>query len=165
MSRASAKLSFRKGMLKVMDVVRSVPGRLDMRQYAVTIRVRTWGGSRPGVDASTSTDVDSQFGVDAGTFNCRVRQLTQRELIASAGNYSDQDLKVGPLTPRYQGGDANKTAISFLDPPVMTSPTEVFFKITGPGMAAGGSWFKKIGQDVTPNLTYTFTVRRNGETP
>lgn len=156
-------MSLRTGLLDVIDAVRGIPGALDLRPYKVTVRVRTWTGTRPGIGADT--DVDKAIWVDAGSHKPRVRQLTQREIIASGGAYQDQDLRIGPITPPYTGGAANNTATSIFDPSPGGTPAEIFFKLEGPGMAAGGSWFKRISGDVTRPLHYEFVVRRTGEVP
>lgn len=158
-------MTFRKSVLRPLDIVRGIPGRLGLRPYRVAVRVRTWNGSRPGVDSSSSSDVDNFFWVDGGTHRARVRQLTQREVIASAGAYSDQDLRVGPITPPYTGGAANHSSITIFDPSPTGAATEVFFLIDGPGMQSGGAWFEKISQDVTRPLHYQFVVRRTGRAP
>jgi hypothetical protein len=157
--------NFRHALREVVDAIRGIPDDLDLREYSVAIRVRTWNGSRPGVDSSTATDVDSYFYVDGGTHRPRVKQVTQRDIIASGGVYQDQDLRIGPLTPPYPGGAADNTDVSVLDPAITSSATEIFFLITGPGMGSNGSWFKKITMDVTRPFTRTFVVRRTGETP
>lgn len=156
--------------LKALDKIRGIPGRIKLRDeglrlYTVTIRVRSWSGSRPGVDASTSTDTDKSIWVDGGTHKPRVQQVSQRDIIASGGLYQDQDVKVGPITPLYTGGAADHADITVFDPSNLSAPAEVLFKIEGPGMAAGGSWFKKVGQDVSKPLAYRFVLRGTGETP
>ena len=160
-------------LLDLVDDLRGIPGELGLRPYKVSVVVRTWSGSRPGVDASTSSDAPKVIGVDVGTQSPRVRQLTQREIIASGGAYNDQDLKIGPLTPPfvvtgdapYQGATADNSSANIFDPPTQIAATEVFFKIEGRNMPAGGRWYKKIGQDLTRPLHYEFTVRNTGETP
>lgn len=156
-------MSLRDDLLPAIDAIRGIPDQLGTRLYDVSIRVRSWSGSRPAVDNSSSSDADAAFGVDAGTHRTRVVQLTSRDLIASGGNYSDADLKVGPLTPKYAGGGFEP---SDFDPEPTSAPVEIFFKIVGPGMRAGGSWFKKINTNVvgTP-FRYTFIVRAVAETP
>lgn len=149
-------------LLPALDSIRGIPDTLGLRLYSVSIRVRTWSGSRPGVDSSTSTDANQYFYVDAGTHRPRVQQVTQRDIIASGGVYQDQDVKVGPITPPYTGGGVDITAF---DPNMTASPVEVFFKIEGPGMATGGSWYRKVGQDCSKPLAYYFTLRRVAETP
>lgn len=155
-------MTLRSGLLPALDAIRGIPDALGLRLYTVSIRVRTWSGTRPGVDSSTPSDADKYFYVDAGTHRPHVVQVTQRDIIASGGVYQDQDVKVGPITPPYTGGGVDITAF---DPAMTSSPVEVFFLISGPGMAAGGSWYRKVGQDVSRPLSYFFTLRRMAETP
>jgi hypothetical protein len=153
-------------LLPVIDKIRGLPGLFGLRLYSISIVVRTWSGSRPGVDQSTSSDARSPLTVDLTKFNIKVRQLTAREIIASGGDFNDQDLKVGPITPPYQGSTADNDAISIFDPLPTASATELFFNVQGPGFQrAAGAWFKKISQDVTAPMHYEFVVRHTGETP
>lgn len=147
--------------LDVVDELRGLPDEFGLCDWTVTIRVRTWSGSRPGVDNSSSTDTDTTFWVDGGTHRPRVVQVTQRDIIASGGVLQEQDIKVGPVTPPYPGGGVD---ITTFDPNNVLGPAEILFKVIGPGMAAGGSWFRKVAQDVSSPLAYFFTLRRTGET-
>jgi hypothetical protein len=103
--------------------------------------------------------------VDAGTHKPRVVQVTQRDIIMSGGAYQDQDLKVGPITPPYRGGAADNSAITVFDPLPNGSPVEIFFNVSGPGMAVGGSWFEKFQMTVTKPFSYQFVIRRSGRIP
>ena len=156
--------------LKALDKIRGIPGRIKLRDeglrlYTVAIRVKTWDGSRPGVDNSSSTDADSTFWVDAGTHRPRVVQVTQRDIIMSGGAYQDQDLKVGPITPPYRGGAADNSAIGIFDPSPTGQAVEIFFNVQGPGMATGGTWFEKFTMQNTRPFRYEFVIRRTGRVP
>jgi len=156
--------------LKALDKIRGIPGRIKLRDqglrlYTVSIKVKTWTGTRPGVDTSTATDADSTFWVDAGKHKPRVVQVTQRDIIMSGGAYQDQDLKVGPITPPYRGGTADHSAITVFDPLPNGSPVEIFFLVQGPGMAVEGSWFEKFQMTVTKPFSYQFVIRRTGRIP
>jgi hypothetical protein len=153
-------------LLPVVDKLRGIPGIFGLRLYAVSLVTRTWSGSRPGVDASTSSDATAPMTVDLTKFNIKVRQVTSREVLASGGDYRDEDLKVGPITPPYQGSTADNDAIAIFDPPTATAATELFFNITGPGFQRpAGAWFKKVSQNVTAPMHYEVVVRHTGETP
>lgn len=153
--------SLRDALLPVVDELRGIPDQLGLRRFDVSIVVRSWSGSRPGLGANT--DTTKQILVDLGQFSPKVVQVTQKDIIASGGIYNDQDLKVGPITPEFAGSAPNNAAISDFDP--AGNRQEVFFKITGPGMETGGSWFKKIGTDTSKNFRYMFIVRRTAEHP
>jgi hypothetical protein len=91
-----------------------------------------------------------------------VRQLTQRDVIASGGLYTTQDLEI-TLTPAFStavltGG----LSVLSLDPATTSHPQEIFFKVTGPGYPSG-AWFKKIGQNFSEALTYKITLRKTAE--
>ncbi len=140
-----------------LDSVRAIPGILGLRPYTVSVRVRSWSGSRAGL--GTATDVDSQLLV--GGLPPDVRQLTQRDVIASGGLYSTQDYEV-TLTPDFTSGDlTGGISASVLDPDVGSHPQEIFFQLTGPG--SPGSFYKKVGQDISNILTYKITLRKTGE--
>ena len=87
-----------------------------------------------------------------------VQQLTRSELVASAGLYTAQDLKIGPLTPAYTlpvtGGYAD-AAIE----PLVVNATEVFWLISGPQLPAVGGVFVQIGEEATA-LHYAVIVRK-----
>lgn len=155
--------TLRDALLPAVDVMRGIPGLLGQRLFTVSVVVRSWDGSRQGI--GSNTDGSTNVRVDMGQFQVKVRQVTEKDIIASGGLYTDQDLKVGPITPPYPGGKANNSDISIFDPAVGTNPTEVFFNVKGPGHPVEGSWYKKIGQDVTPVFHYEFTVRKTAEIP
>lgn len=160
---AGGSTTLRDSLLPAVDIIRGIPGQLGLRLYTVTVVQRTWTGIRAGL--GTNTDTSTGVKVDFGIYQTKVTQLTNSDLIASAGMYNAQDLKVGPITPPYAGSTADGDAITVFDPAVGTSPIEIFFNIKGPGYPAPGAWFKKIGQDVTANFHYTFIVRKTGEVP
>jgi hypothetical protein len=143
--------------------LKGIPGRLGLRQFDVSIIVRSWDDSRIGL--GNATDVEKKIRVDLGKFTTKVVQVSSKDVIASGGKYTDEDLKVGPITPPFKGSELDNNAITDFDPTPGSAASEVFFKITGPGMADGGSYYKKVGQDTTKNFRYFFTVRRTAEIP
>jgi len=147
-------------LLPDLDRVRGIPGELGLRQYAVSLAVKTWSGARAGMGTATTTFTPIRCA--GGAQNPKVRQLTQKDVVASGGVYSDQDFEVGPITPAFAGGG---TAISGFEPAQGSSPTEIAFKLTGPGLPTGGAYYAKIGQDVTGNLHYSFILRKTAFTP
>lgn len=152
-------------LLPVVDKLRGIPGLFGLRIFTVSVVTRTWNGSRPGVDNSTSTDTTKGVKVDLGTYRTKVTQITARDVIASGGMYTDQDVRVGPITPPYTGSTQDGDAITVFDPLPNAAPQEIFFNIQGDGYPAGGAWFKKISQDVTRPMRYEFVLRRSAETP
>jgi hypothetical protein len=152
-------------LLPVVDKLRGIPGLFGLRLFTVSVVTRTWNGSRPGVDSSTSSDTTTGIKVDVGTYQTKVTQITTRDVIASGGIYTDQDVRVGPITPPYTGSAQDGDAITVFDPAPGVAPAEIFFNIKGPGYPTAGAWFKKLSQDVTRPMHYEFVLRRSAETP
>jgi hypothetical protein len=150
-------MPLREDLLPVVDMGRAIAGELGLRVYAsVTVRVRTWSGSVTG--EGTKTDVDTLLLV--GGQPPKVRQVSQKDIVRSGGLYEEGDLEIGPLTPQYAGGG---TSIASLDPAVATRPTEVFYRIAGPGSASGGDWYKKVSDSMDRPFRMMVTVRNTGE--
>ncbi len=154
-------MTFRDDILGDLDDIRGIPGELGLRLFTVTVLTRTWTEERAGL--ASSFDTTANILVARGAFNARVRNLTSRDVIASGGLYSMQDVKVGPFTPPFLGSDANGSAISVWEPAVVGTGLEVYFKIVGPGYATDGDWFKKIDSDVSRPFSYTLTLRKTGK--
>lgn len=143
-----------------LDQVRAIPDILGLRPYSVSIRVRTWSGERAGL--GTKTDTDGYINVGDG-YRPRVQNLSSADIIASAGLYTDEDLKV-TITPAYVGAcGIGGHLISDFDVPVNANPTEIFFNIKGAGHPVNGSWYKKISQKTDSVLTYTLIIRKTAE--
>lgn len=155
--------TLRDTLLPALDQIRAIPAILGLRPHIVSITVRVWTGQQPGDGTYTPTATREKL--DLGSYNVKVRNVTQREVIASGGLYVDQDLVVGPITPPYSGSALDNDNISTFDPVVGGSPTEVFFNIQGPGYGANGDWFQKIAQRVDQPFRYMFWLRKTGETP
>jgi hypothetical protein len=143
----------------VMDDARSIAGTLGFRLFAVTVRKRAWSGARVGLGTATTTDTALTAAHGA---NPKVRYLSQREIIASAGLYQALDLEV-TLTADYSPVDGyGGVAIATLSPVPTSAPTEVLFKVTGPGLPSAGGWFKMIGLNANSALTYKIILRNTG---
>lgn len=156
-------------ILPSLDAIRAIPGSLGLRPWTVKVRVRTWSGSTVG--AGTKSDVDTTLTCQSalgGTQNIKVRQLTTREIVSSAGLYRDKDIVVGPITPSYAaayslaaGGFGDAT----VDPAIGTSPTEVFWNVSGPASPTGGAWCTKIGETDVTAMHYCIVLRASAAVP
>lgn len=140
-------MTLRDDLLDDIDEIREIPGEIGLRLFTVQVFKRVWSGDRPGL----GTDTDTITSVLIGTFNPKVTQVSSRDVIASAGQYQDQDLRIGPITP-------SKVDVPIFDPPVGVQPMEVFFKLVGPGYESG-AYFRKINQLTTRPFRYEFVVR------
>jgi hypothetical protein len=136
---------------------------MGLRLHTVSVLTRTWSGGRPGLGTKTDSAL-VPLRLDQGTGPVKVRNVTQRDVIASGGLYTDQDVIVGPITPPYAGSSLDNDAIAVFDPPVGTSSTEVLFFVTGPGLGSG-AWFKKIETRVDKPFRYTLVLRKTGFVP
>jgi hypothetical protein len=158
---ASGSQTLRDSLLPAVDIIRGIPAILGLRPHIVTVRVRTWDGARPELGAPT--DVDSPLKVDVAIANVKVRNVTQKEIVASAGLYTQQTLVVGPITPPYLGSRVDNDQINIFDPPVGTSALEVFFQIQGPGYnGTPGDWFKKVAQRTDQPFRYMLWLEKTG---
>jgi hypothetical protein len=155
--------NLRDALLPVVDTLRGIPAQLGLRQYFVEIVRREWTGSRVGL--GYIQDTATSILVDLGRYQPKVVCVNSRDIIASGGLYAEEDLKVGPITPPFPGSTANGSSITIFDPPTSEYPTEIFFKVIGPGFPDEGAWFKKISQDVSGNFRYSFVIRKTAEVP
>lgn len=155
--------TLRDALLPALDQIRGIGDTLGLRRFTVTSVVRSWSGSRVGL--GSNVDAPKQIKLSLGNAKVRVRQVSQKEIVASGGFYADQDLRIGPITPPYTGSGADNSEIGVFDPAPNGTPVEFFFHIEGPEMPSGGLWYKKISQVLTRPLHFEFVVRNTGETP
>lgn len=156
-------MTFRDSFLPAVDVFRGIPGIFGLRLFTVSVVSRTWTGTRPGL--GTSVDATTGIKVDLGVYQAKVTLVSANDAVASGGLYTNQDIRIGPITPPYTGSSADGSAITVFDPVVGASPTEIFFNIKGPGYPVAGAWFLKKSQDVTRSFRYSFVVSRTAEIP
>ena len=161
--------NLRTSLLPVVDGVRGLPGLLGLRIYTVQVCYETWVGTdasgRSGFGIGTKTLSPLQsLRVDQGGASPHVRQVSQKDIIASGNLYQDQDLKVGPITPPYTGSTKDEDQISIFDPPSGMPPEAIHFFVTGPGYASG-AWFRKIGDKVDDPISWFIFLRKNAVTP
>lgn len=157
-------MTLRDDILDVIDDIRGIPDELGIRLFTVAVMSRTWSGERPGLGIATNSTTPLM--VAHGEFNARVRGLTSKDVLASGGLYTSEDVKVGPVTPPFLGSDADGDAIVIFDPPGKPGQgTELFFRITGPGYSAAGDWFKKIDVETSKPFSYFLTLRKTGKKP
>lgn len=154
-------MALRDELLPVFDDVRQLMDELGLRKYDVIMRVITWSGDRPGVGAKTVVDTPLTIG---GGRRVKVKLISSQAIIASAGKYAEGDYKVGPFTPTFAGGGVDP---SYFDPIPTGAPTEIFYKLKGPGVPGTpgveeGTWFKKIDQSTDGNFRYDFVLRAVG---
>lgn len=150
-------MSFRDDLMPLLDDVRSIPGELGLRPFRLFVRTKTWTGERPGLGLSTTTEVE----VLTGGHPPKVRELEHRDIISGAPHLKRVEYRVGPIQPDYPlGGHTTEE----LDPEQSTTPTEVLYRLTGPGLPADGLLCEKVSDDFVANLHRELTLRAIGRT-
>lgn len=148
--------TFRDALLPAIDSLRGLPGILGLRLYTVKVRVVTSSGDRPG--QGSKTVVDTPITVKGG-YAPKVVQIVDQDVVAG-GVYTKTKYEIRGIVPSYPGGG---TPTSTLDPAQTTSPTEVFYVITGPGTPPTGHLCKKIADKFDKAFGYTITVETLGK--
>jgi hypothetical protein len=156
-------------LLPVFDkVARGIPNKLGLRQFDISLRIVSWSGTRPGLGTKTVTDYPVTVNQNtAGNNRPKVKSISSHEIIASGGLYSQDDYRIGPLTPQYvSGGITYGTLPSDVEIAIQAHPAEVFFNMQGPGMTAiSGDWFSLIDADFSKNFGYTLVIRKTAQVP
>ena len=154
-------MTLRDDLLPKIEALRAIPGQLGFRPYtSVALRTRTWSGAEPG----DGTPSDENLALETGGQPVKVRQISAREVQASAGRYTAADFTVGPLTPQHDapgGGTAGYTADQ-LDASSTARNVERHVVLTGSGEASS-EWLI-VGSQLDRALRYTLTIRRTERT-
>jgi hypothetical protein len=157
-------------ILAPLDALRSIGAMLGLRPFACVVRKRVWSGERPGVGAKTDTDtLLVNQGADGNLYPVRVKQVTRREIIASGGQLTDRDYRVGQMTPAYaaalglSSGGIDDTAI---DPYPTGQAVELIWLLTTNdggthGLPPQGIVCEKLGEEASA-LHYTVFLRATG---
>ena len=151
-------MSFRDDILEAIEDVRSVPGELDIRQFRVFVVVRSWTGGRPGVGTEQTV---SETEILVSGYPPKVKPLTTKDVVASGGLYTASDLKVGPITPSNAAGGTDP---SVFNPDVGSFPTDVTFRVEGPGLPTAGIRCVRINDDTYGNFSHYLVLRQTGAT-
>lgn len=172
------------GLLPVLDTTRSIGGLLGLRRFRIFLRVREWDGDRPGmtgshVDNATNGGQDFEITVGqppVGPQPVHAVFISNKEIMASGGQYRDRDMRIGPFTPPYTLSPQARNLIGFGSPhggvadaqiepkQYKNTAMQVFWRVEGDTMARGGSWFSKLEMSATA-LHYTMVLRANGTQP
>ena len=145
-------------ILRPLDSLRGIAGVLGLRPYTVTVRVRVWSGERPGLGSRLDVDTVLYNVLGGVQYPVRVRTRSQRDVIASGGQFSDHQFLVGPMTPQYVGGGY---LVGQLDPAPTNSATEVVWFMSGPDLPPNSA-FTKIGTEGTA-LHFTVILQQSGK--
>ena len=165
---ATTPTTLAQGILPMLDALRGLRGELGFALISVTVRVVTWPGNAPG-QGGAATIVNTPLYVATATGspqNPRVVQMKDHDALASGGLYTNQMVKVGPLTPAFAASIANLAggyAASAINPPTSTTGCqEIFFKLAGAGFQFP-VWFKRVGDEVERATRYFIVLERSGD--
>ncbi|MDI3282119.1 hypothetical protein [Polyangium sp. 15x6] len=143
----------------IFEGARVLLADLGFRRYDVVMRIVDWSGDTVGDGTKTVTD----YPLEIQGRPVKVRRVKQEDVVASGGTWEDIDYRVGPFTPSFTGAFppfiVGGLMVEDFNPPVVTTPRSVYYRITGPGIE-DGAWFKKIAQETDRNWSYYFTVRK-----
>jgi hypothetical protein len=123
------------------------------RTVAVTVRTVVWSGYAMGDGTGTPTNT-------VISPKPRVKQVSAREVAASGGLFTLEDLKVGPITPDYVcGTDTGGYSPAQLDPEG-GEKTEILYILTGD---VDGT-YRLIRSDFTQPTGYYLYLRNTART-
>ena len=124
------------------------------RTVSVVIRTRTWTGYAMGIAPKTDSDTTI-------TVKPRVRQVTAREVAASGGLFTLEDVRVGPITPDYTcGTDTGGHLADDLDPEG-DPKVEILYLLSGDIEGT----YRLIRSDFTKPMGYFLWLRNSASSP
>jgi hypothetical protein len=144
-----------------------IPNLFGIRPFKVYLKVTSWSGQTAGQGARVDTIypilVNSE--VD-GYNNPYCKQLSQKDVVASGGLFSDMMLQVGPLVPSYTDpitGQTGGTLPGTIEQAIKTSPQEIHVNVQWAGASsASGDWFEIVSSNFESVYSYYFTVKKEG---
>ena len=147
-----------------MEKVRVFFADKGFRHYDIVLRTVEWTGQTAGEGNYEVND----YPLTIQGRRIGVGLVKTADVVASGGEYTDIDYRIGPITPTYSDPLATFPTggmdVSDFDLPVETTKRQIYFRLTGPGIE-DGAWFKKNSQEVHRNWSYVFTVRKTAEIP
>lgn len=153
-------MSLRDSLLPRIDKIRDIPGRLGLRLFRVFVRTTDaalTSGQNADFGEGTVTHTETEL-LTSGGYPPHVKSLSTQEVVASAGLYVDEDLRVGPLTPDYTVGGIS---VADLDPSV--TPNRVLaIRVTGPGYPIAGALFRVQAREFNAPFHYSLVIRKSG---
>lgn len=147
-------MSIRLAMLAAVEAARKLSGPTfaDIRVNQLTVRTRTWSGTRLGLGTSTDSDLVLPP-------HYPIRYLTAQEVFSSAGSYEVGDILVDHVTP----SDGNGTGYTpeQLRPTITENNVEVIYLLTG----THAGEYRCMDLRTYRAFTTQLVLRRRGTTP
>lgn len=145
---------------------------LGLHRYAITvIAITNTDGYRPGVSGiKVVTQTRLSVGPDTsdGYHNPHFGLVSAKDVFLSGARLTDQNYCIGPIVYPYSCcGVTGGTDPTLLNPAATTAKTnlQLYFKVEGPGMADGGSYFRRKYSKEDSSLSFKVFVESNGEKP
>lgn len=148
-------------MYTVTDALRQVAwctyatkGRLGLTRHTVSLRIRDWSGSRPGL--GTATDTLTLFTVEDG-YAPPLSRISGKDVSASNGRFQQNDLRLVLVQPFTLNNISYGYDYNSFNPPV-SGTKEILWKITNYDEPVG--WYTKVEEDLSSQITWTITLRK-----
>jgi len=140
-----------------LDAIRTqYPNDYALRTVALTVRVKTWSGTKVG-PPGIATTVDTVIAGTAGNLY-KIRAVTQKDIVASGGKYQAGQYRVGPITPPFAGGPI--TADDIIPPKIAGQGREVYYGVTD---ATGTTqWCSMVGAETMHALHWYLVLKPTG---
>lgn len=132
---------------RIADMARKIPGKMGLREYAVTLEWSEWSGDLPGEGAAATRTLR----VLCGDQNPKVRWASEKEI--AIGTVPEGAIEIGPFTPPYEDGGYDVAAI--VGSGLITGQTR-YLTVTGPRLPCGARYrVTRIGSDHALRVTLT----------
>lgn len=143
-------MSIRNALLAIAERARSITGAgaLDVRPHQLTVRVRTWSGSR--VKQGTSLDSDLVL-----PQHYPVRLVKQIEIDRSGGQIEVGDILVDNITPDPVGYTPRQLK------PLVEANQERIYVLSGPHEG----FYSLVELRTFKAFSYSLVLRRRADTP
>jgi hypothetical protein len=148
-------MSLRSSLLPSLDKIRSIPGKLGLREFSVSIEITTTTGETSFGEA-TSSLVSSLPVQTLDGYAPRVQSLKQEQVALSGGLFQLQDLSISPITPAFADGGFNPA--DFNPENLSLNHKTVHIRINGPGIDNG--IYKLIAVNTIKPFTYELIIRK-----
>ena len=154
-------MTLRDELLPVVSELRLLPTLFGLRLYQVFVRVTIRDASPsvifdvPGAGTSTMTEVEL---VEPNGARPKVHFVDEKDIVASGGLYTDEDLIIDLITPEYVAGGVS---INLLEPTEESTATQITYRVSGIGIEAG-QLFRKLSTHTHKAFTYSIVLRKIG---
>jgi hypothetical protein len=123
-------MAFAQRLLKTLDRIRAIPGRMGLHVYSVQVLVGAWSGAHTG----DGTETQSITLLTNTGQNPRVRWMNDEEI--AVGQLHQGTAEIGPFTPPFLGGGVDARSFGAL----LNRGETIHVVITGPSHPTGAKY-------------------------